>query len=263
MIDYHIHSAVSGDCEVSMARMVKAAQNKGLREICFAEHLDLDFPSNIDFVVNFDDYKKEFDAVKSKFPQMHIRKGIEAGLDMRTKDKLPSLLKGQDLDYVIGSLHIVFGQDPFYPEFWETFSQKKAYEEYLRSSIECTAACDYFDVLGHLGYIAKFCPHEDKLMRYADFADAIDTLLNMLISKGKGLEVNTRGLSVTSSTMPETHILERFFKLGGEIITIGSDAHTENTVGQDVNETLAKLKDIGFKYICAFDQRRPEFIPIP
>ncbi len=263
MIDYHIHSDLSGDCEVSMLRMAKAAQDKGLSEICFTEHLDLDFPCDIDFVVNLDNYRKAFDAVKNSLPKIRIRKGIEAGLDMRTKEKLPPLLEGQSLDCVIGSQHIVFGQDPYYPEFWETFSQKDAYTEYLRSSIETAAACDFYDVLGHLGYIAKFCTYDDKLLRYSDYTDAVDTLLKILLDKGKGLEINTMGLMTTPSTMPEMHIAQRFFELGGEIITVGSDAHIESSVGYKVDETLSRLKDIGFEYVCAFDKRKPRFIRIP
>ena len=263
MIDYHVHSQISGDCEVSMAQMARAAQRAGIKEICFAEHIDIDLPCEIDFSVDFDAYRKAITAVRLEFPELNIRMGIEAGLDPATKEQMSALLAGQPLDYVIGSQHIVFGHDPFYETVWHQYSQREIYEEYLRLSLECARSCDFYDVLGHLGYVAKFCPYEDKMLRYADFSDAIDTVLTALVEKGKGLEVNTNGLYMTPSTMPETAILERYFALGGEIVTVGSDAHYESVVGHAVPETIKTLKSIGFKYICAFDNRVPRFIPIP
>jgi len=60
MIDYHIHSDISGDCSVSMMRMAEAARRKGLKEICFTEHIDLDFPGDIDFVFDMSEYDEAF-----------------------------------------------------------------------------------------------------------------------------------------------------------------------------------------------------------
>lgn len=263
MIDYHIHTNISADCDISMKRMADAAHNKGLKEICFTEHIDLDFPCDLEFTVDFNRYRTSYNDVKDSYPDINIRKGIEAGLEPRTLNHFPSLLAEQNIDYVIGSIHVVFGYDPYYPDFWEKTTKQKTYDEYARLTIECINACDFYDVLGHLGYIAKFCPYEDKLFRYSDYTDAVDTILKGLIHKGKGLEVNTNGLLMTSSTMPEMPIIKRYYELGGEIITIGSDAHKESIVGYNVTETLQTLKEIGFKYICAFDARKPRFIPIP
>ena len=263
MIDYHIHTSISGDCGVSMKNMADAAHAKGLREICFTEHIDLDFPCDIDFTVDFKAYNDQFEAVQKEYPEINMRQGIEAGLDLHVKDRVKDLISEQTLDFVIGSQHIVFGHDPFYKDVWGQFTQQQVYEEYLRESIASVKACDFFDVLGHLGYISKFCPYDDKLMRYADFSDAIDTILQILIDKGKGLEINTNGLHMMPDTMPEMPIAKRFFELGGEIITVGSDAHYDCVVGFAVGESLAKLKDIGFQFVCAFDQRKPRFIPIP
>ena len=260
MIDYHVHSDISGDCEVKMADMAVAARNAGVRELCFTEHIDIDFPGEIDFSVDFTRYLAEFEAVKQSFPDIHIRMGIEAGLDVCTKDEMEKRLSG--LDYVVGSQHIVFGQDPYYKEAWEGRPQREIFEKYLAESLRCAAACDYYDVLGHLGYISKFCPHEDKLMRYSDFSDAVDAILKTLIDKGKGLEVNTNGLYMTPDTMPEKPIVARYRELGGEIVTVGSDAHYASVVGHAVPETLQMLKSIGFRYVCAFDGRKPRFIAI-
>ena len=262
MIDYHVHSEYSGDCEVPMAHMAQAALDAGIKEMCFTEHIDFDTPGDVSFIVDMDAYRAGFEQVRDAFPALSIRFGIEAGLDLAAKDRVIDMLIGQPLDYVIGSQHMVFGMDPYYKEVWERHTQKKIYEEYLRTSVECAEACDFYDVLGHLGYIGKFNPHEDKLLSYADYTDAIDMVLKTIIGKGKGLEINTNGLFMTPATMPETPIIKRYFELGGEIVTIGSDAHYECVVGHAVADTLRVLANIGFRYVCAFDKRTPRFIPI-
>ena len=265
MIDYHLHSHISGDCETSMLAMAQAAQEKGITEICFAEHIDLDFPyeEDIDFSVDFDLFDSSLRHVKEKLPNLRIRKGIEAGLDMKNLDQMPPLLAGRDLDIVIGSTHVVFERDTYYAGFWEAYTKKQAFEEYTRLLLETALSCDFYDVLGHVGYIGRFCPDPDNLYRYRDFPDELDTLLKSLADRGKGLEVNTCGLRITPSTMPEEKIVRRFYELGGRIVTVGSDAHEEEFVGYQAERALAILRAAGFRYVCAFDQRQPRYIPIP
>ena len=262
MIDYHIHTSISGDCDTPMMDMARAAHGKGLREICFTEHIDIDFPCDIDFSVDFDAYRTAFDAAQTAFPDITMRLGIEAGLDLRPKETA-EVIAAHDLDFVIGSVHLVFGLDPYEPDVWQNYTPRALTEEYLRASIEYAATRDFFDVFGHIGYIARFCPEGDKMLRYSEYTDVLDTLLKTLIQQGKGIEVNTNGLHMTPDTMPETAIVERYHALGGEIITVGSDAHFDTVVGHAIPETLAVLKRIGFKYVCAFDKRTPRFIPIP
>ncbi len=262
MIDYHIHTSISADCEIQMMKMAKAARDAGLKEICFTEHIDLNIVEGPNFTVDFQAYTQTIREVRSAFADLTIRMGIEAGLDIDTAPQMKAILESQPLDYIIGSQHVVFGQDPYFEDVWQHYSKADIFKEYLRASIESAEKIDYYDVMGHIGYISKFCPFEDKLLRYADYTDMIDALLKALIQKGKGLEVNTNGLYMTPCTMPETPIIKRYYDLGGEIVTIGSDAHYEVAVGHAVTDALETLKTIGFRYITVFDRRQPRFIPI-
>lgn len=262
MIDYHIHTSVSADCKVPMTNMAQAAVEAGLKEICFTEHIDLNQKLGPDFTVDFNAYTAAIEDVRQNFPDLIIKMGIEAGLDTQAVPQMEALLAGHPLDFVIGSQHDVFGLDPYYENVWKQHDKADIFSEYMRVSIESAKNIDYYDVMGHIGYISKFCPFDDKLLRYADFTEMIDALLNMLIDKGKGIEINTNGLYMTPSTMPETEIIKRYFELGGEIITIGSDAHYETVVGHAVADTLGLLKTIGFRYICSYVKRQPVFLPL-
>ena len=262
MIDYHIHTSLSTDCSTAMADMAIAADEKGLKEICFTDHIDFDFP-NGEYMVDLDEYRVQFEKTAAAYPDINIRKGIEAGIEPQSFHRYEQLLCGQELDYVVGSVHVVFGYDPYFPALWNDYSKKAAFDEYARLCVRCLEAIEVFDVLGHLGYIGKYCPHEERLFKYSDYTDAVETILKKLVESGKGLEVNTSGLYRTGDFTPEKPIIKRFFELGGEIVTVGSDAHTAGGVGFASDDALEYLKQTGFEYVCAFDKRMPRFIPIP
>ena len=50
--------------------------------------------------------------------------------------------------------------------------------------------------------------------------------------------------------------------LGGEIITVGSDAHTPDQVFFRIREAYDLLKSCGFRYVSEFRKRQCEFIPL-
>ena len=265
MTDYHIHTALSFDAEPPMKSMAAAAQRAGLTEIGFAEHIDIDFPwsGEESTVVDLHAYRREIEDARRAFPSLRIRKGVEMGLDALYYKTAARMIEGQDLDFVIGSLHLVDRKNPYYPSFWDEYSKHEAFARYAELLAETAQAEEIYDIIGHIGYIGKFYPHQDKVFKYADYPDAIDTALKTFIEKGKGIEVNTSTLKNTASAMPETAIVRRYFELGGEIVTVGSDAHTPEQVGFAVRDTLDLLKSIGFKYTCGFEGRQPIFMPIP
>ena len=54
MYDYHLHSTHSGDGKVPDIVQAMAAIERGVKEICFTDHFDVDFPNahNLDFEVD-------------------------------------------------------------------------------------------------------------------------------------------------------------------------------------------------------------------
>ena len=61
---------------------------------------------------------------------------------------------------------------------------------------------------------------------------------------------------------PSREILELYHQLGGRILTIGSDAHAPDQLGDHIPEVQAVLKDIGFREFCTFEQMQPIFHPL-
>ncbi|HEY8805378.1 MAG TPA: phosphoesterase, partial [Clostridium sp.] len=77
------------------------------------------------------------------------------------------------------------------------------------------------------------------------------------------IELNTSGLRYKLNSMhPSREILKRYLELGGKIITIGSDAHVLNDLWADFDKAIVELKEIGFKEITTFKNRKSNFIKI-
>ena len=75
------------------------------------------------------------------------------------------------------------------------------------------------------------------------------------MESGRGLECNTsRG---QGPWLPDRDILRRYRELGGEIITLGTDAHDTRYLGCAVRERQALLKECGFKRFCTFERQKP------
>ena len=87
--------------------------------------------------------------------------------------------------------------------------------------------------------------------------DQIEAILKCVVESGRGIECNTsRG---QGPWLPGRDILRRYRELGGEIITLGSDAHTPEFVGEGIREGQELLRECGFRYICTFRELKPIF----
>lgn len=258
MFDYHMHSRVSFDGHDRGMDMALAAKAAGLKEICFTDHLDYD-PLGRMGVMAFDTaaYDAEYDALE--VPGLKLRKGMEFGLTVDNRAQFQKDLRRRHFDFVLGSIHFVDDQDVYFPPFWEGKSVFEAERRYLEATLACVRIHDDFDVLAHLTYIGKTTAHHaPRPVPYAEHRELVDEILKTLAAKGKGLELNTSGMDRCGAFLPTADYFRRFKELGGQIVTVGSDAHTATRVGQYSMEACGILRDI-FGYVCTFEDRKPIF----
>ncbi len=266
--DFHMHSSFSGDSKAPMEDMVKAAIEKGLTHIAFTEHYDMDFPYRPGeegmFEINTDSYLYELLKLKAKYEnQIRIMFGIELGLQPHLKRELSIYAKSHDFDFIIGSTHVVDKKDPYYPEFFDTMSDEEAYKKYFEDELTCIKKLQYFDVYGHLDYIVRYGKTKNQSFSYAKYADLFDEMLTTLIENEKGIELNTGGFRAgIGAPNPCFDIIKRYRELGGEIITVGSDAHTAEDVASNFDKAADILTAAGFKYYAIFEGRAPEYFKI-
>lgn len=264
--DTHMHTHFSGDSDAPMADMVQAAIDRGLDGVCFTDHYDYDYPDEPElFLLDFDRYRQETDALRQQYAdRIPIYFGVELGLQPHLAEHNRNIVQSYPFDFVIGSSHVVHGKDPYYSAYYEGRPEAAAYLEYFTSILENLQAGADFDVYGHLDYVVRYGPNKNAGYSYGQYAPVIDEILRTLIAEGKGIEVNTGGLAHgLGHPNPTEDILRRYRELGGEILTVGSDAHTPERVGADFARLPAILRSAGFSYYTVFEGRKPRFLPLP
>lgn len=267
LADCHLHSSYSGDSDTPMEEMILQGIAKGLNTLCFTEHNDFDFPKEPGepadrFVLNPDPYLYDIIRYREKYAdKIRILFGVELGLQPEVTRKNAVLAKSYDFDFIIGSSHICHGKDPYYPYFYEGRTEEEAYYEYFSSIVENIKKFSNFDIYGHLDYVVRYGPNKDREYTFEKYQDVLDDILKLLLENGKGIEINTGGVkSGLKELHPCTAILKRYRELGGEIITIGSDAHTPEHIAAHFDRASQVLQNCGFKYYTVFEKRTPEFI---
>lgn len=264
--DYHLHSFFSGDSDTPMEEMVLQGIRTGLTKMCFTEHQDFDYPVSPEtpagtFDVNPDSYLYEFLKWREKYAdKITLVFGLELGLQPHLAKKNAAFAKAHEYDFIIASSHLSNGKDPYYPAFYEGRPQEEAYREYFESILDNLKCFSNFDVYGHLDYVVRYGPRKDDGYTYEQYRDILDRILEKLIQDGKGIELNTGGLTNgLREANPCTAILRRYKELGGEIITVGSDAHKPERIAAYFERAATMLTDCGFRYYSTFERRNVSF----
>ena len=257
-----------------MESMIQGALEKGLKTICFTEHLDYEYPGDDGsglFMVDIEAYKQKLFNLKEIYENdIEILFGIEFGLLPHLSKTYEKVAASHDFDFIIGSSHLI--PAPWYPDdsrhgdpyddaFWEGRTVDQICESYFQSIIDNINAYKNFDTYGHIDYVIRYAPEKNKDYTYKKYADILDEVLKTLIKNDLALEINTAGYKYgLGQPHPQTDILKRYLELGGEKITIGADAHKPEHIAYDFKKAETLLKDLGFKYYTIFRKRQPQQI---
>lgn len=263
--DTHMHSQYSGDSDAPQEDMILAAIAKDLGGICFTDHLDIDYPDEPElFLLDLPNYTSSVLALQEKYrDRLPVLYGVELGLQPHLAALHTDILAQYPFDFVIGSSHVVHGIDPYFSWFYEGRDEKECYLEYFESILENIRAFDGFDVYGHIDYVVRYGPTRNENYTYEKYKDVLDAILRLLIERGKGIEINTGGFKYgLGHPNPTEEIIARYRELGGEIITIGADAHKPEHIAFDFEKVPGILKAAGFRYFTVFKGRKPKFYPL-
>ena len=261
--DYHVHSHHSVDCKASIEEMVLGAIRAGIPEIGFAEHFDLHPLDPACDWFKLDSWAEELEACRQTMVgRLRIRAGVEVGEPHIYAEELRQLLGRYPFDYVIGSLHWIGDELLFEPEYFRR-SASEAFGLYFKELDLMAASCE-MDILGHLDvparlsakYYGKYDPH--------DYRDMILPVLRKCIERGVALDINTAAVRRGIHTLtPGLEILTWYRELGGERVTLGSDAHRPEHLGADLDLALEAVRRAGLRYLTFFEKREPRLVPLP
>lgn len=259
--DFHAHTSFSTDSSEPLERAAESALLRGLKILCVTEHMDFDYPTG-EFQLDTAAYRAELFRVKELYKgRLELLFGVELGLMDYLAQRLREYVGEWGFDFVIGSSHLIDGEDPYYPPYFEQLGDKNGILRYFESILANIKAFDDYDVYGHLDYAVRYS--SAKNYSPSDYHEITDEILKLLISKGKGIELNTAGIKYGLGwAHPHPQLLKRYRELGGEIITIGSDGHCAEHYAYAFEQAAQILKDAGFKYYTLFRKRKAEFVKL-
>ena len=248
-----------------------------------------------DFTFDLEEYFETLSFLKRKYMgQLEIFYGLEIGLRNEPEllkkcyEEYCDMVKRYPFDFVIGSTHCLENIDPYWEEYWDGKTTQEGLDRYFDAIAQNCSYYDCFDSLGHLDYLIRYVPQskaleeikqcgiyeqlksegmEDdekrlygrRLFSPEPFYEIIENILKTVIDRGKALEINSAGFKYgLGFAHPKQQILKMYRNLGGELITVGSDAHMAEHLAYDFNEVCSMLKDLGFKYYFVYKNRKPE-----
>lgn len=264
LCDYHTHTHASPDGFHSAQEMAEAAVRAGLSELVITDHFDVaeePIPEYADFVFDLEKLKREVYAAAAAYRgRVTVKLGIELGQGHHIPEMAQELLSGAEFDFVLGSLHNLYRQTDYYFVDYASADLAALIQAYTEDLYRMAASAD-FDVAAHLTYPLRYIKSYDPNFDLRPFYDDFAQVMKKLIERGKGLEVNTSTLRKgLGFTMPPDGLLRLYRELGGEILTVGSDAHTTQDVGCDIAGTRRHLAELGFRYLAVYERREPRFL---
>lgn len=266
LYDQHTHSLHSHEkASIStVEEMCLGAMKNGMAGITISDHYDLGRRPEDQVTEFIRSSIEEIEKVKERLgDRFHLGMGIELGEGHQDPEESARAIALGPFDIVLGSLHNVYGRRDF-SVIGKDFPDKRAlFQEYMNEQIQM-AQWGAYDVVSHLTYPFRYYVLGDGTPDIRDFEEELRTLFKLLVEKGKGIEVNTSGLyrPAHGLTMPGLWELKLFRECGGELVTVGSDAHNMDHAGGGIARGTALLKDAGFRYQALFRQRKPDMIPI-
>lgn len=259
ILDLHTHSDSSPDAEHSVSLMCEYALRRGIRGIAVTDHCECD--AYLCDGYNITCAQSLFQAAKARHifqGQMVVLLGVELGQPILDLQAAQAVISRPSLDFVLASMHNLRDrQDFYYLDYSLPENEPHALlDEYFDSLIEIVRWGN-FDSLAHLTYPLRYMVGRDGLdIDISRFYDKIDFIFKGLIEQGKALEINTSGLrQALKTTIPSLALLKRYRALGGELLTIGSDAHRAEDVGRGINDGMELAHEAGFRFTTLYQGR--------
>jgi len=262
MIDYHVHTSLCNHATGTMEEYVQAAAVKGLKTLCFLDHLTFQKagrhnamdPGQVPM------YVEEARRLRRVYrDRIDVRVGLEVDFSPRHVDRCIETVASLDLDVVGGSVHFLDGEDVVSARSaWSRgeLDPDRVYQAYL-AALESMLDYDYFDVVCHMDLPKKYGirPSPSAMEGFA-------RVLEKIRRKNRVVELNTSGFHCpVEEAFPSPELLGRCARLGIPV-TFGSDAHAPEKVGRDFKRARDLLVAAGCRHLTEFRHRRREALAI-
>lgn len=261
---YHIHTSFSCDCDSSMEEMCQTALKAGVAEIGFSDHFDLHAGDPCRGYLRPDAWWQAFRHCREVFePQgLTLKAGVEVGEPHIFRAEVDDLLERYEWDFVLGSLHWVGADTIFDRDFFHRHPPQEVYRLYFEE-IATMCQVGQFDILAHLDVVKRIGYEAYGCYDVREWEAYVRPVLEYCADRGIALEVNTATLRRSvKETTPTRSVLCWYREMGGQYMTIGSDAHHPRDVVAGLDKAIEEVRSAGFTQLTRFTGRRASWVEI-
>jgi len=269
IVDYHMHLRdTHGDIEHSVEaveRFVETAAARGVDEIGFTEHVYYFRQTAEVWAVRYQTERCRFDldvycsaVLEAKRRGLPVKLGLEVDYVGARQGRLSELLDPYPWDYLLGSVHWIGEQAlDLRPGMWEDASVDEVWRRYVDAFVEL-ARSGAVDVLAHPDLPKIFGSRPDPPV----LADLHEEMAEAIAASGTALEISTAGLrKPVGELYPDPGLLAACSRRGVGI-TLASDAHEPQLVGEDFALALNAAYEAGYETVTVLDGRRARQEPL-
>ena len=242
---------------------VETALARGIDEIGFTEHVYYfrqtaeiwDVPYMAErCAYDLDEYCEA--VLAAKRGGLPVKLGIEVDYVGERQAQLAELLAPYPFDFKLGSVHWLDGLAvDMSPGVWDVMTVEEGWQRYVDALCELTLS-QTVDALAHPDLAKIF----GKRPEPGVLAGLHERIAFTVAAAGVAIEISTAGLrKPVSELYPDPGLLDACARMGASV-TLASDAHEPDLVGENFEQALALAKATGCRTVAVFDggSYRPE-----
>lgn len=262
IVDYHMHLRDPEEriahTAAAVERFVETAAARGVDEIGFTEHVYYFRQTREIWSLPYQTERCVYDLdaycdaiLEARRRGLPVKLGLEVDFVGERQARLAELLAPYPFDFLLGSVHWLDGLAvDLRPGIWARWPVEECWRRYF-AALEELAGSGAVDVLAH--------PDLAKIFGLRPDADTVAALheqaAGSIAAAGLCIEVSTAGLrKPVGELYPDPAFLEACARRGVPI-TIASDAHVPELVGQDFATALELARQAGCETVAVFEAR--------
>ena len=259
ILDYHVHSNFSPDSKADLEEIIVNSLNKKIKTLVVTDHLECDDNREYYSIAYFKKREKIINKMSEKYDnKIEILTGAELGQPQNNISRVEDVFQKLKFDYTLGAQHKGLNG-----EYLENIDFTVKTHENVRCYFEEVykiTKIKKIDCLAHIDLVRRYASRMGVQIDIKKYEYQISEILKSVIENNKGIEVNTSGMrQKMGDFMPNIEILKLYKKLGGKIVTVGSDSHICKNVGRDISKAYNLLREVGFKHVSLYRNGKVEF----
>jgi len=242
----HIHSEYSWDSKMKLSDIARILVENQIEYAAITDHVEFDREDMMYVRQKFCQRDHEINQLNEQYQgKLKLLKGVEISEPHWYPEQVKTLTDAFDFDFVMGSIHNI-------PNLKTSNNKKYVTYLYYKRILEMVEK-GQIDVVGHLDYINKYY-HND----YSDF-NQVSEVLQAIEEHNQVIEINTSAERRAGLNLfPNIDKISRY-QLLSDYVTIGSDAHKEDELLDNLDSAEYLSEELGLKPVI-FEKRKRKIL---